>query len=248
MKRKGFAILAAALTAFMLPMLPPEAVPATVQAEAAENDICTVRVNTGYLALRSARTYDDKNEIGELYTGDMVQVLNRNDSTYWYVYSPKYSLAGYVNKNYLVNGSQAALTAEPAGDTYKVKVNTGYLALRSSNSYDVSNEIGELYTGDTVTLLNKDDPNYWYVYSPKFNKSGYVNKNYLNEAVITRTVRVSSGYLALRTSKSYDYRNEIGQLYTGDTVTVQNTSDSIYWYVYSPKLNKSGYVNKNYLY
>ena len=62
------------------------------------------------------------------------------------------------------------------------------------------------------------------------------------------TVSVSKGYLALRTAKAYDKSNEIGELYTGDTVEVTDTSDSTYWYVYSPKLNKSGYVNKNYLY
>lgn len=67
-------------------------------------------------------------------------------------------------------------------------------------------------------------------------------------AANTYTVTVASGYLALRNAKAYDDRNEIGQLYTGDTVTVQDTSDATYWYVYSPKYNCSGYVNKDYLY
>ena len=61
------------------------------------------------------------------------------------------------------------------------------------------------------------------------------------------TVVVDKGYLALRTAKAYDSRNEIGELYTGDTVDVTDTSDSTYWYVYSPKHGKSGYVNRNYL-
>ena len=61
------------------------------------------------------------------------------------------------------------------------------------------------------------------------------------------TVSVAKGYLALRTAKAYDSSNEIGELYSGDTVQVQDTSDNTYWYVYSPKLNKSGYVNRNYL-
>ena len=64
----------------------------------------------------------------------------------------------------------------------------------------------------------------------------------------TYRVNVASGYLALRNAKAYDDRNEIGQLYTGDTVTLQDTSDATYWYVYSPKYNCSGYVNKDYLY
>ena len=37
----------------------------------------------------------------------------------------------------------------------------------------------------------------------------------------TYTVRVETGYLALRTAQAYDYRNEIGKLYTGDTVEVE---------------------------
>ena len=140
-----------------------------------------------------------------------------------------------------------------AANTYTVTVASGYLALRNAKAYDEKNEIGQLYTGDTVTVQDTSDATYWYVYSPKYNCSGYVNRNYLTggasaPANNTRTVRVTSGYLALRNAKAYDDRNEIGQLYTGDTVTVQDTSDATYWYVYSPKYNCSGYVNKDYLY
>ena len=76
------------------------------------------------------------------------------------------------------------------------------------------------------------------------------NRNYLvdSQARVTRTVRVAEGYLALRTAKAYDAQNEIGKLYTGDTVQLIDTSDSGYWYVYAPVLGKSGYVNKDYLY
>lgn len=63
----------------------------------------------------------------------------------------------------------------------------------------------------------------------------------------TYTVQVAKGYLALRTAPAYDERNEIGELYTGDVVTVQDTSNGQYWWVYSPKYGKSGYVNKDYL-
>ena len=102
-------------------------------------------------------------------------------------------------------------------------------------------------------MTDTSDNTYWYVYSSKLNKSGYVNRNYLVGGAASTggsnyTVSVTKGYLALRTAKAYDSRNEIGELYSGDTVQVQDTSDSTYWYVYSPKLNKSGYVNKNYLY
>ena len=209
----------------------------------------TVSVAKGYLALRTAKAYDSRNEIGELYSGDTVQVQDTSDSTYWYVYSPKLNKSGYVNRNYLVGG-----TVSTGGASYTVSVAKGYLALCTAKAYDSSNEIGELYSGDTVQVQDTSDNTYWYVYSPKLNKSGYVNRNYLigagssSPSVVTKTVSVAKGYLALRTAKAYDENNEIGELYSGDTVQVQDTSDSTYWYVYSPKLNKSGYVNKNYLY
>ena len=166
----------------------------------------TVSVQEGYLALRTAKAYDSRNEIGELYTGDTVEVTDSSDPTYWYVYSPKYGTSGYVNKNYLVGTS----------NTWTVSVSKGYLALRTAKAYDSRNEIGELYTGDTVQVTDSSDPTYWYVYSPKHGKSGYVNKNYLvssSSSGQTRTVSVSKGYLALRTAKAYDSRNEIGELY-----------------------------------
>ena len=209
----------------------------------------TVSVAKGYLALRTAKAYDSRNEIGELYSGDTVQVQDTSDSTYWYVYSPKLNKSGYVNRNYLVGG-----TVSTGGASYTVSVAKGYLVLRTAKAYDSSNEIGELYSGDTVQVQDTSDNTYWYVYSPKLNKSGYVNRNYLigagssSPSVVTKPVSVAKGYLALRTAKAYDENNEIGELYSGDTVQVQDTSDSTYWYVYSPKLNKSGYVNKNYLY
>lgn len=85
-------------------------------------EIRTVSVAKGYLALRNMKAYDASNEIGELYSGDTVQLLDTSDSQYWYVYSPKYDTNGFVNKDYLVGGNAYA--------TLYVKVPTGYLALR----------------------------------------------------------------------------------------------------------------------
>lgn len=208
----------------------------------------TVKVDSGYLALRNDKVYDSKNEVGKLYTGDTVQIANTNDDTYWLVYAPGLGKGGYVNKNYLQGTSSGT-----SGETRTVSVSKGYLALRNAKAYDSSNEIGELYTGDTVQLIDTSNATYWYVYSPKLGKNGFVNKNYLtggssSSGTVTKTVSVSKGYLALRSAKAYDAANEIGELYTGDTVQVTDTSDSTYWYVYSPKLGKSGYVNKDYLY
>lgn len=204
-------------------------------------DTRTVSVSSGYLALRSAKAYESKNETGKLYSGDTVYVANREDATYWLVYAPGLGKGGYVNKDYLSGNSN---------DVHTVSISSGYLALRNAKAYDSRNEIGKLYSGDTVTVLDSSDPTYWYVYSPKYSVNGYVNKDYLTggTAAVSKTVKVQKGYLALRSAKAYNDSNEIGQLYTGDVVTVQDSSDSTYWYVYSAKLGKSGYVNCQYLY
>ena len=151
-------------------------------------------------------------------------------------------------------GGTVEVSATPGvNDTYTVCVSSGYLALRSAMAYDSRNEIGALYNGDIVCFQSVGNSTYWYVYSPKLGKSGYVNCNYLSGAGSSYssgpayTVSVSSGYLALRTAMAYDSRNEIGALYSGETVYYVCPGNSTYVYVYSPKLNKCGYVNGNYL-
>lgn len=138
---------------------------------------------------------------------------------------------------------------------YTVKVEKNYLALRKGKAFKAENEIGKLYTGDTVIHCPTDSENetYWYVYSPKLNKLGYVNRNYLRfdeeySGKVHYTAKVKKGYLALRKAKAYDAKNEKGKMYTGDEVIVlhkDNKSD--YWTVYSPDLELAGYTNKNYL-
>lgn len=136
-----------------------------------------------------------------------------------------------------------------ADDTYMVSVSEGYLALRIAKAFDSSNEIGRLYSGDLVETVDCSDPTYWYVYASSLDNYGYVNKDYLISTIgSTWNVRVESGYLALRNAKAFDSRNEIGRMYTGDVVRVLDSSDPAYWYVYSLDLDKSGYVNKDYLY
>lgn len=211
--------------------------------------LCRASVNTyrvsvakGYLALRTAKAYDSSNEIGQLYSGETVEVTDSSDSSYWYVYSPKYNACGYVNCKYLVYAASSS-------STWTVAVSKGYLALRTAKAYDSSNEIGQLYTGDTVDVTDASDATYWYVYAPKLGKYGFVNRNYLyGGSVSVWTVSVAKGYLALRSAKAYDSSNEIGQLYSGETVQPIDTSDATYWYVYSPKYQKYGYVNSKYLY
>ena len=61
----------------------------------------TVYVSSGYLALREAPTYDAGTEIGQLNTGDMVQIEGEATGSYIYVYSPKYGTSGWVNAGFL---------------------------------------------------------------------------------------------------------------------------------------------------
>lgn len=62
-------------------------------------------------------------------------------------------------------------------------------------------------------------------------------------------VRIQPGDLAFRNGKSYDSQNEIGQLIEGDLVVEcpTDTDESTYKYVYSLRLRKYGYANRNYL-
>ena len=210
----------------------------------------TVKVDSGYLALRTAKAYDSRNEIGKLWTGDTVQVIDSSDYQYWYVYAPTLGKYGYVNKDYLI-GSGSYNSGSSSSGNYGVSVQSGYLALRSAKAYSSANEIGRLWNGDTVQVIDSSDYQYWYVYAPTLGKYGYVNKDYIyplgSPSPNYSTVYVDSGYLALRSAKAYDSRNEIGKLWTGDTVQVIDTSDYQYWYVYAPSLGKYGYVNKDYI-
>ena len=223
----------------------------TVQAQ---GGTYTVTGTKHYLALRTAPAYDSRNEIGKLYNGETVTVQDTSNKTYWYVYSPKLGKSGYVNKKYLSGGGGNSNNSGSYG-SYTVTGTKNYLALRTAPAYDSRNEIGRLYNGETVTVQDTSNKTYWYVYSPKLGKSGYVNKRYLSGGGYsnnsgsygTYTVRGTTNYLALRTEPAYDSRNEIGRLYNGETVTVQNKGNGTYWYVYSPKLGMSGYVNSKYL-
>ena len=62
----------------------------------------TVSVSSGYLALRRDCSYDQSNEIGQLYTGDQVEIEGTGAAgSYVFVYSPKYGCCGWVNAGFL---------------------------------------------------------------------------------------------------------------------------------------------------
>ena len=270
LKRKGLMVLAAVLLACSFILAAPSGLtqnmPQITTQAYASGGVYTVSVQSGYLALRSAKAYDYRNEIGALYSGQTVEAIDTSDPTYWWVYAPSLGKYGYVNRNYLYGSCPVYIydncPCYTTCSTMTVCVQSGYLALRTAKAYDYRNEIGALYSGQTVDVIDTSDPTYWWVYAPCLGKYGYVNRNYLVGGSVyvyggghycyssscIRTVWVQSGYLALRTAKAYDYRNEIGALYSGETVEVIDTSGGTYWWVYAPSLGKYGYVNSNYLY
>lgn len=115
-----------------------------------------------------------------------------------------------------------------AAEAYTVKVETGYLALRSEASYDASNELEELYTGDTFYVMSDYDSTYVYGYSES-GKEGYVNKNYLVSAY-----NIASG-IKTRASEGSSYlETDYFSLYLPGDIsweykTVDNTAISIYY-------------------
>ena len=61
----------------------------------------TVYVESGFLALRTTPEYDDSNIMGELYTGDVVQLIGGTEGSYVRVYSSKIGTHGWVNAGFL---------------------------------------------------------------------------------------------------------------------------------------------------
>ena len=137
-----------------------------------------------------------------------------------------------------------------------VYVNSGSLALRSAPSTLDSTSMGELYNYNPVYVIDSGAVGeYWYVYSPDLKMYGYVNSSYLigsnkppkeeeeeeknPEESDIYYASVKKGYLALRNAQAFDASNEIGKLYNGDEVQVLKRSGTS-WYVYAPKLDKSG--------
>ena len=69
-----------------------------------------------------------------------------------------------------------------------------------------------------------------------------------------RTVcNLQTGWLAIRTAPVYDYSNEIGQLYNGDSVQIIGNGSGVssdgqsYIWVWAPRINKSGWVNARFI-
>ena len=154
-------------------------------------------------------------------------------------------------------GRKVCHAATTNNTTYVVNVKDGYLALRTKPSDSGKYEFGQLYKGEKVEVIKKATNNYWIVYSYKYNKRGYVNRNYLipvrttnnanQNAQNIKTVRVSSGFLALRNKMSNADSSIIQKLFNGAKVLVLRRQNATFWYVRDLASGKYGFVNRNYL-
>ena len=70
---------------------------------AQKREVYYSHVQKGYLALRTAPVYDYANEIASLYNDTQVEVIDKSNGTYWWVYVPSIDKEGYVNADYLYN-------------------------------------------------------------------------------------------------------------------------------------------------
>ncbi|MBQ9827334.1 MAG: hypothetical protein IJM62_01480 [Lachnospiraceae bacterium] len=148
-------------------------------------------VDHGYLAIRSAMTFDTSNELGRLSAGDPVYVVSTDTgSNYWYCYSPYPGIYGFVNSAYLsATPLPKTPPTEPSGGTgadhtsWTVAGTTNFLAVRTAPVFDPGNIAGKIYNGDTVWVYSNSYENYsdkyWWVYVPSLGMWGYVDSDYL---------------------------------------------------------------------
>lgn len=139
-----------------------------------------------YVSAEQAPIYQDLDQqetVEELTAQSVVMVLAKPSEELWYILSD--GAYGYVEAKLLseqppkiekIIGEGGAPTTE--FETYHVVDVTYYLALRSEQAHSTDNEIGALYEGEDVQVIEAEG-DYWYVYSPKLKMYGYANSDYL---------------------------------------------------------------------
>lgn len=136
----------------------------------------------------------------------------------------------------LVASGFPAAAETKAADAYTVKVESGYLALRSAPAYDAANEIEELYTGDNFYVMFEYNSTYVYGYSES-GKEGYVNKNYLVEAY-----NIASGIKTRASGGSSFLETDHFSLYLpGDIPWEYEAVDNVTVSIYYPPAREAGY-------
>ena len=134
-----------------------------------------------------------------------------------------------------------------AGDWVQVRYNgvTGYIhagnladtAPSKTKTTTTSTTAAASSTGSGNTTLQQYMDNTWTSQAQNLNSNTGAWKS----------VKVSSGYLALRSQPTYEYANEAAQLYNGDTVELMGGQSGSYVYVYSPSTGAYGWVNAGFL-
>ena len=141
---------------------------------------------------------------------DKIKITAKNSGDYWFVYHEASKQFGYVltkdiadapevssRETETVSSAAPAPTPVPTPtdnrvigkgeppkvyNVYYVSGVENFLGVRTAKVYDNSNEIGKAYEGDEIQVFDKNTGSkYWYVYSPTYNKWGYVNYNYLKK-------------------------------------------------------------------
>ncbi len=162
-----------------------------------------------------------------------------------------------------------ALTALAAGAFADEGEHTMYCTARSglmvrTEPNTNAPSVGSFAYGQDVRVTGNPDANGWvqveyngflrYVYAsylsgikPADSSFGWLKTNSNVAQKQDYRVKVSKGYLALRNGCTFDSSNEIAQLANGTPVQLINNGNGTYWTVYVPSLNKTGYVNSNYL-
>lgn len=134
-----------------------------------------------YLALRSAPSSSSTVEIGKTYNGNVVGLIEKTNSNFWYVYDYAGGIYGYVKCAYLEYQYEAYSNSTISDDEYYVKGTKNYLALRSEPSASEEVEIGKSYNGYIVQVIEKTNNTYWYVYDYTSGIYGYVKCAYLSK-------------------------------------------------------------------
>lgn len=144
-----------------------------------------------YLAIRSEPSSSSAAEIGKTYNGNAVGVIEKTDSTFWYIYDYSSGLYGYVKCAYLT-GEYPYYDYDydyddyyDEGDYYDyygdyyVSGTSNYLAIRSEPSSSSAVELGKTYNGNAVLVIEKTNSTFWYVYDYDSGLYGYVKCAYL---------------------------------------------------------------------
>lgn len=135
-----------------------------------------------YLALRSTPSSSSSSEIGKTYNGNIVGLIEKTNSTFWYVYDYSSGIYGYVKCSYLDYQYDVYSNNSLGTDEYYVKGTKNYLALRSEPKGTEDVEIGKTYNGNVVLVIEKTNSTYWYVYDYNSSIYGYVKCEYLSKS------------------------------------------------------------------